>query len=334
MREPIKMDRREIEALREQVRCETVLEISGFALDHRESTRRAIKYRKGAEIVIVTHAGRGWFDPLGDEKGDVFALVVRLERLSFFEALDRVGALVGVESAASIFYPHPSPSKPLPSISERWTARSVPWVGSATWRYLLWTRALPAHVVRFAVSQGALREGPKGSIWAAHRNADGHVCGWEERGPEWRGFASGGAKSLFELGDLSGQRICVTEAAIDAMSLAAIEGLRVGTRYLSTGGGWSPNTETRLRTLAKFPSAKIVAATDANDQGDAYADRLRRLAEQADCSWLRLRPPVGDWNDVLVRRQAEKNEERVRMERQAGSAPAASREALPGDAGP
>lgn len=33
--------------------------------------------------------------------------------------------------------------------------------------------------------------------------------------------------------------LCLTEEAIDAMSLAALEGLRPDTLYLSTGGGWS-----------------------------------------------------------------------------------------------
>ena len=37
-------------------------------------------------------------------------------------------------------------------------------------------------------------------MWAAHTDAAGIVTGWEERGPEWRGFATGGAKVLFRLG--------------------------------------------------------------------------------------------------------------------------------------
>ncbi|MCV9947577.1 hypothetical protein [Rhizobium sp. BT-175] len=58
------MNRRKIEALRDQVSCAAVLEQAGFAIDVKESTRRAIKCRRGREIIIVTHEGRGWFDPL------------------------------------------------------------------------------------------------------------------------------------------------------------------------------------------------------------------------------------------------------------------------------
>lgn len=97
-------------------------------------------------------------------------------------------------------------------------------------------------------------------------------------------------------------RICVTEAAIDALSLAAIEGLRDGTIYLSTGGGWSPNTETSLRHLLRQPSAQLIAATDANSQGETFADRLRALTDELDRDWLRLRPTADDWNEVLKQR--------------------------------
>ena len=69
------------------------------------------------------------------------------------------------------------------------------------------------------------------------------------------------------------------------MSLAAFEGLRDGTLYLSTGGGWSPATDAALRMLAAPSGVQLVAATDNNAQGDTFADRLRTLAEEAGCGW-------------------------------------------------
>ncbi len=38
------------------------------------------KVPRGSEIVIVTHEGGGWVDPLSDGKGDVFSLVTRRRR--------------------------------------------------------------------------------------------------------------------------------------------------------------------------------------------------------------------------------------------------------------
>lgn len=153
-----------------------------------------------------------------------------------------------------------------------------------------------------------MREGPHGSMWAAHTDDAGAVTGWEERGPEWRGFSTGGAKVLFRLGSTDALRICVTEAAIDAMSLAAFEGLREGSLYLSTGGGWSPTTVAALSLLAARSGALLIAATDANGQGETFAARLRAIAEEAACDWLRLTSPAEDWNDAV----------RARMENRKG----------------
>ena len=72
----------EIEELRNKVHCAVVLERTPppWKLDRKESTKLSLKYRRGkGEILIVSHAGRGWWDPTSDAKGDVFGLVQRLE---------------------------------------------------------------------------------------------------------------------------------------------------------------------------------------------------------------------------------------------------------------
>ncbi len=80
-------------------------------------------------------------------------------------------------------------------------------------------------------------------------------------------------------------------------------------------GGWSPLTDHALRALAARPDVCLVAATDANPQGETYAERLRALAEEAGCGWQRLRPPAHeDWNDLL--RQTEREREKRKKERE------------------
>lgn len=296
------MEKAELEDLKDKVPCATVLEHLGFALDARESTRKAMKFRRDAAIVIVIHDGKGWFDPLSDAKGDVFRLIEYLEDVPFVEAMHVVAGLVGFVSTAPVWEREARDSEPNLSIPERWQARRKPWRGSATWRYLAEARHLPEPIVRAASSVGVLREGPHGSMWAAHTDADGAVTGWEERGPDWRGFATGGAKVLFRLGRPDAVRLCVTEAAIDAMSLAALEGPRADTLYLSTGGGWSPATDAAIRALVARTDVQFVAATDNNKQGDIYADRLLALAEESGCSAERLRPGADDWNVDLKMR--------------------------------
>ena len=65
----------EIEELRDKVHCAVVLERTPpcWKLDRKESTKLSLKYRRGkGEILIVSHAGRGWWDPTSDATGDVF----------------------------------------------------------------------------------------------------------------------------------------------------------------------------------------------------------------------------------------------------------------------
>ena len=292
------MDKKEIEELREKVGCAALLEKDGWKVDVKESTRRAIKYRRDSNIIIVIHEGRGWFDPLSPAKGDVFSLAVHLGADGFVEASERVADVVGFVPAAPAWQ-HTARPKALASIVERWRRRFRPRPGSPAWRYLTGERALPADILKQAVACDRLRDGPQGSMWAAHSDSAGAVTGWEERGPAWRGFATDGTKELFRLGPAEFERICITEAAIDAMSLAAIEDLRSDTLYVSTGGGWSPATDEAIRGLAKRANVHLVAATDNNRQGDVYAARVRAIAAEASVGYARSRPRADDWNEDL-----------------------------------
>jgi len=302
------MEKADLEELRRKVACGAVLETAGFAVDQKESTRRAIKYRRGNDIIIVIHDGQGWFDPLSDAKGDVFRLVEHLDGLPFAAALYVVAGLVGFVPTAPAWQRQSRERMPDLSVSERWSARRKPWPDSATWRYLQEERALPDTVLQKAIAQDLLRQGPQGSMWAVHREPSGTVTGWEERGPDWRGFATGGAKLLFALGGETSLRLCITEAAIDAMSLGALEGLRPDTLYLSTAGGWSPTTTQMVFALARRPGTEIVAASDNNRQGDIFAARLKGLAIDAEAGFERLRPELDDWNEVLKAEKRKRDE--------------------------
>jgi hypothetical protein len=182
------MEKAELEELKAKVPCAAVLENAGFALDVNESTRKAMKYRRDAAIIIVIHDGKGWFDPLSDGKGGVFRLVEHLEGVPFVEAMNDVAGLVGFVPTEPVWHRESRDREPNLSVAQRWQARRKPWRGSATWRYLTDARRLPERTVRAAIAADVLREGPHGSMWAVHIGADGVVTGWEERGPDWRGF--------------------------------------------------------------------------------------------------------------------------------------------------
>ncbi|WP_366929433.1 hypothetical protein [Mesorhizobium sp.] len=113
------MEKNDLEELRDRVPCAAVLETAGFAVDVKESTPKAVKYRRGAEIVIVIHGGKGWFDPLSDAKGDVFSLVEHLDPAPFARVVERVASLVGFVPTVST-WSRPAHDRRLASIPKRW----------------------------------------------------------------------------------------------------------------------------------------------------------------------------------------------------------------------
>jgi hypothetical protein len=129
----------------------------------------------------------------------------------------------------------------------------------------------------------------------------------EIRGPDYRGALKDGAKILFRLSLATGTpaRFVLAEAPIDALSLAAIEGIRAGTLYAATGGGMGPATIEAiagiLAEMAGTPGAIFCSAADANPAGERYALRHQELATGAGVPFERLAPPIeqGDWNEVL-----------------------------------
>ncbi|WP_276122429.1 DUF3991 and toprim domain-containing protein [Pararhizobium qamdonense] len=297
------MEKKDIEEMRARVGCVALLEREGFAIDRKESTSRAVKFRRDDDIIIVIHDDRGWFDARSDAKGDVFALASHLRGIGFTEALTMVGHLVAFQPTAPTWEKPLYQTQMVAPITDRWNHRKRPWRASATWNYLRQIRALPRQVISAAIDADVLREGPYGSMWAKHVDEAGAIIGWEERGPDWRGFSTGGAKALFRFGMNDARRVCVTEAAIDALSLAAIEQTKPNTLYVSTGGGWSPLTAQALETLASGEGTWLVAATDNNVQGEVFADRLRQTADYANCDFSRLRPRCEDWNEELKERR-------------------------------
>jgi hypothetical protein len=303
----------ELQLFRSSVNCAAVLEgmVGGWKLDVRESTRRALKYRRAkGEILIVTHDGRGWWDPLSQAKGDIFDLVQHLDRsLNFGQVRQVLRRFVGVAPT----YPRAirkkqgrGPNRPL---QERWAKRPALRPGSSAWAYLADARCLPTAILAAATAQDAAREGYYGSAWFAHR-ADGAVSHVEVRGPDYKGSLAGGNKTLFLFAQASEdvRRVAITEGPIDALSLATLEGSRPDTLYVATGGGMGPGSlgalQAMLAHLATIPDAVIASAVDANVAGDRYAERHAELAADAGIRFERVRPPEGlDFNDVLKQRR-------------------------------
>ena len=165
----------EIEELRAKVHCAVVLERTPppWKLDRKASTKLSLKYRRGeGEILIVSHGGRGWWDPTSDKRGDVFGLVQCLEPgLNFGHARKRLREFAGMSPrfpAADRAGGRPPPER---SVVERRVERPAVWPNSLTWRYLVRKRRLPAAVVQAERSRMSYeaRQGAPGSRIAITR---------------------------------------------------------------------------------------------------------------------------------------------------------------------
>ena len=298
----------ELDQFRQEVSCAVLLERATppWQLDRKGSTRRALKYRRHeGEVVIVNHDGRGWWDPQGSAKGDVFDLVQFLDpSLNFGQVRKALRPFVGLSQTfpeALARRRAPRAEQPLP---DRWISRPRLRPGSRAWDYLSGPRALPRAVLMIASDADAVRDGAYGSAWFAHRDATGQVCHVEVRGPDYKGSLRGGTKTLFRVASgCSPTRLAVLEAPIDALSLAAIENIRRDTLYVATGGGMGPGTLDALRgALAHLRAARsvFVSAADANTAGDRFAAQHQAIAAEAGIPFERLRPTSGtDWNDTL-----------------------------------
>jgi Toprim-like/Protein of unknown function (DUF3991) len=310
----MRADDAELELFRREVGCAALLERwpAGWRLDRRESTRRALKYRRGeGEILIINRDGHGCWDPQSSAKGDASHLVKHLDpSLNFGQVRKELRRLIGVAPTFPETLRPSTLDAPDRPVAERWKRRPRLRPGSPAWSYLSEQRRSPALILTAAAGANIVRDGPFGSTWFAHHGGDGAVSHVEVRGPDYKGALKGGTKTLFRFGRAGkgACRLAVTEAPIDAMSLAAIDGRRTDTLYFATGDGIGPGTvaalQDAMRGIASAPGARLVAATDANRAGDRYAERLTEIAAEGGIPVERLRPSgATDWNDILQGRE-------------------------------
>ena len=121
-----------------------------------------------------------------------------------------------------------------------------------------------------------------------------------------RRFATGGTRSLFAVrtgsaGDL--EALVVTESAVDALSLAQIDGCPAGHVFLSTAGAPSRSQREQIGLAASvLPNVRtVILAQDGDEAGERQAETLReRLKVPSHVTFERRQPPENaDWNDVV-----------------------------------
>jgi hypothetical protein len=166
--------------------------------------------------------------------------------------------------------------------------------------YLLCQRAIPLALVDPLIQAGSLYSDSRANVVFLLRDLEGTPVGAELRGTsarQWRGMAPGSRKNLGFFGlpaDCAGAHrpIILCESAIDAISASV---LYPDHHCISTSGA-RPNPAWLSSLIA--PTVAIFCGFDADETGD----RMARAMMQIHPPVARLRPPFGDWNDLLKSR--------------------------------
>jgi Toprim-like len=151
--------------------------------------------------------------------------------------------------------------------------------------------------------RGTWRVDARGNVLFPHHDEEG-LCGFEAKNRGFTGFASGGAKAIWESARRPSDTIVlIAESAIDAISYAQIHQTE-HVWYWSTAGTVGADQAARLdRRLGALPRGmEIAAGVDADLGGRTLAAALAQLAAKHGLSFAVTTPAPGqgkDWNDLL-----------------------------------
>ena len=274
----------------------------GYEFDRRESSRSSLvmRHTDGDKIIIATgedgHAV--FFSVHANASGSVIDFIMHREGGNLGYARKTLRAYVpsSFPTAPAPHIPKPNPiTHDRAALIAQWH-RLRPYAGGYLESRGLTATTLAAFAERIRIDE-------RGNTVFRHDDREG-LTGWEVKNKGFTGFASGGRKALFACRidaprEVDPPRLIVAESALDAMSYHQLN--PAPALVLSFGGGLSPEQEILLRqVLTKYPSTKIITATDADVQGDRYAAMIETIRPDA----IRARPPTGtgkDWNDALPR---------------------------------
>ena len=308
-----------------------VLEALGAELDPKDPVRN---WRLGASRITVTesqfydhnHAGALHRMP-GSRAGGGGAidLVQYLKDVGFREAVRHLGGLDASRAAVAAQAPpaafstptaaNPLDARPLPTPAPDRVARVR--------RYLTETRAIPASVVDRALLSGGVFSDTKGNVVFRLRDETGREIGYEVRGTYEKPYHSvHGEKGLFIAKSDNRPTAAFVESGIEALSYQALRGSGL---VISTTGS-AIELPGRMASALKDRGYEIVAAFNADKEGDRMSSRL---SERLQGAVRRDRPDERtgkDWNALLQHREAKRRESASLGSRRADAGPS------PGDA--
>ncbi|MCE5394506.1 MAG: toprim domain-containing protein [Acidithiobacillus sp.] len=320
--------REELQRFVRDIPLPQVMEDQGWVLDRSESSRNAMKYRCGSEVLIVGQKEGRWvyFNPLDrQDNGTVVNFMIHHVEPNLGKARallrsysDGKGLWSPAISVASPGIAGEQEKEKTRQAREQW--RELPPVSGKARDYLL-SRGLEPHTLE--VYGRAMRtETIHGheNIAFAHVRFDDvteafALSGWERKGPgrngkSFSGFAGGKGIAVFAHQErdkqLPIQALHICEASIDALSKAQMDGLPRQHLYLSTGGGWGKETEKALLALLdRQRPQEVILALDNDLAGQQKTKEITELLtgwQEKNAGQITITeavPKGKDWNEDL-----------------------------------
>jgi hypothetical protein len=303
-------DRYELERFRLDIDLVAFAASKGYAIDQRESSRSCCMMRhSGGDKIAVGRAKDGhWqFYSFRDERdnGDIIQFVQN-------RSGGRTACSLGMVRKELRAWTHterePSevPRRRVdPVVADRASVASEVARAKVVERHpYLESRGLAPATLACRRFQGTwLRDDSShGNVIFPHYDEQG-LSGFEVKNHGFTGFAKGGSKGIWSSKvAASDERLVIAESAIDALSYHQVNP-HPKARYVSVGGAQNGKQPALLESAISWMRAGsvVVAATDKDKAGDAYAERIAELCgKHPHVKYERHAPALGkDWNDQL-----------------------------------
>jgi len=303
----------ELEKFKREINLAELAGSYGYELDRKESSRASfvMRHQDGDKIVIAADTdGHSIFFSVQDDRqhGSVIDFVRWKNGANLGQARQILRRWIANPTS---FFPTAQKYQPL---------RPEPATHNCAVTYAQWLRMRPynrAYGQGYLEKRGLtadtislfserIRIDFHGNITFRHDNLRS-VTGWEVKNIGFTGFSRGGRKALFGCKVGSPQRdtsplLVITESAVDVMSYYQLNP-RPGF-YFSFAGSLSAEQHNLLKyALNRYPVARVIAATDQDEQGEKFADMICSIRPDT----IRAVPPTGkDWNDTLRTQAARK----------------------------
>jgi 5S rRNA maturation endonuclease (ribonuclease M5) len=302
----------ELEHFKQRINLVEYAEAKGYEIDRHESSRASVVMRKAEDkIIIATDSKDGhsvYFSVRNEsDNGGIIDFVQRRQGLNLGQVRKELRPWIGEASQQRPRKPEAErPRKPEASTADRQQVLRV-WMQmqetSGKHPYLEKERQLKAKTLEDPRFKAVVRMDGRGNALFPHYDRNG-ITGFEIKNKDFTGFSKGGQKALWYSTNIGhSKKIVIVESAIDAMSHAQLSKDKE-TAYISTGGSMSEQQRELVQaalTKATERGAKIVIATDADEQGKKLAKELKELAPNV-AIIEREEPTRGkDWNEELVR---------------------------------